>query len=142
MSYSVWSVDGYGICVDKIHTTEEKIKELVEFASKTKKHFEESFGNSFSLSEVNEYEGRESSEYGFAALLADVMTECEDIFFTACCNFDNNGYVLFEPRYPWAMGEKENTLTSEKLDKIFKKYIAVLTDEDIIINFYSVENGG
>ena len=40
------------------------------------------------------------------------------------------------------MTDADKTLTEEDVENIFKKYVKILTDEDINIKYYSVENGG
>ena len=40
------------------------------------------------------------------------------------------------------MTDTDKTLTKEDVENMFKKYVKILTDEDINIDYYSVENGG
>ena len=51
-------------------------------------------------------------------------------------------YLLFEPLYPWQIGEEERFLTEEKIAKLLRKYIQILSDSVLEIEYQSVENGG
>ena len=60
----------------------------------------------------------------------------------ACDSFDGKDYLLFGPDYPWNLANQKQIKTEEEVAGIFKKYIPVLTDEPIDIDYQSVENGG
>ncbi len=40
------------------------------------------------------------------------------------------------------MSDKEKNLTEEDLCKLYAKYLHVVTDEDLVVEYKSVENGG
>lgn len=71
-----------------------------------------------------------------------VITEAENISLDTANDFDGKWYVLLLPSYPWNhLSTEEQSLTRDKTEAIFKKYIKVLTD-DVCVDYYSVENGG
>ena len=146
MSYHTWSVDGYGICTDDIETTKEKIEKLLGLAPK----FNEEVRNYFKGAEINSPELDDYLEYdqdyrsGVAFLLQAVIEEAENVKLGIADDFDGEHYLLLCPAYPWAsLTEEEKRIDAkEKADELFKKYIKVLTDTDVNINYQSVENGG
>lgn len=49
--------------------------------------------------------------------------------------------MLFVPDYPWNQKNRKRLETEEEVFKLFRKYISVLTDEPIFIDYRSIENG-
>ena len=149
MSYHTWSTDGYGFCVNGINTTAEKVETLLlhapKFSARLKEYFKDIDIDTPTIDDYLAYEDDESCELrkGLAAILAGVIEETEHIELTAVDDFDCNWYVLLEPSYPWAkISIEELSLTKESLKEIFQKYIKILTDKDVSIDYCSVENGG
>ena len=146
MSYHTWTVDGYGICTNDIETTKEKVEKLLKLAPK----FNEDIQNYFKETEINEPDLDDYLEYdqdyysGVAYLLQNVIEEVENIRLDIADDFDSYYYLLLCPSYAWVEHtEEEKTLdTREKVDELFKKYIKVLTEKEIDIDYRSVENGG
>lgn len=146
MSYHTWSTDGYGFCASDIQTTVPKIQSLLlcapEFATKLAKDFKADNIINPTLDDYLDYEDIDCCK-GIAYILREVISEAENIDIDAADDFDGNWYVLLLPSYPWAkISLEEKTLTKEKIKEIFVKYIKVLTDEDVYIDFCCVENGG
>lgn len=79
---------------------------------------------------------------GLATILKEVIQEAEHVEFTACDDYDGAEYLLFEPLYPWQICEEERFLTEEKIAKLLRKYIQILSDSVLEIEYQSVENGG
>jgi hypothetical protein len=77
-----------------------------------------------------------------AALLKEVILEVEGLDLLACDSEDGDKYLIYEPSYPWKLSEVERSLTEERLQEMFKRYIGVLTDKPIDITYQEVENGG
>ena len=154
MSYETWHEYGYGICVDDIDTTEEKVFALVHLAPNFEKIFynwiesfredrdPESIAELITMNDIYEYDGDNYCDNGIGPIVSAVIKECEDIELLSCADFDCNHYIIFPTMYPWCMSEKEKNMTEEDIKEIFTKYIRVLTDQEIDISYQSVENGG
>ncbi len=151
MSYHVWSTNGYGICTDGINTTEERLLQLIKMAPSFAAGYiewaestngEGEFIEEATLEELLEWE----DDYGYvglAPIMRAVLEEKENICFVVAENFNGVQYLLFEPFYPWSVvSPEENDATKEGIAEILRKYVRVLTDEPIDVEYYSVENGG
>ncbi len=145
MSFQTWHNYGYGICTDDISCNSvEKMQDLLRFAPK----FRESLNKWFVEAEIDEpsyddyIESDQDYSLGLATILYEVIKEAEKIEFLACDDFNGKNYLIFPPIYPWDIARKEKRLTEKKIQKILRKYIAILTDEEIEITYQSVENGG
>ena len=143
MSYHTWSTDGYGFCVDHINTTTEKV---VALASTDKdllsalQLLAEEIGcelNKLTLEDLDKLEG-DCCERGLTHILKTAISRELPVIWAD--NFDGQNYILLEPIYPWSRYERD--YSREEVDEIYKKYIKFLTDEEIDIDYQSVENGG
>ena len=145
MSYHCWTTDGYGFCVDDIHTTPKRLMELAAMNKKVLRRVEAYLdeyypgwtSESLNMEDFNDLEG-DCGETGLAHVLYEVI----DLRVTVTSDFDNRYYILYEPSYPWSIPDGEEHLTEEDVLRIFRKYISVVTDENIFIYYQSVENGG
>ena len=148
MSYSTWIINGYGICIDDIETTAEKLLKLAsmnkDVLKDVREYLDEIYPNGYNdedltIDDFNELEG-EYCEKGIAYVLYQVIDSDTPIEFA----YDYYGvqYILYTPTYPWFMTDADKTLTEKVIENIFKKYVKILTDKDINIDYYSVENGG
>lgn len=152
MSYETWHTYGYGICTDNIKTTPERIEQLLllapEYAAKihaTLTEWEDGewkFVNATEEDYLMAVEEFDSGYYGLASLLRSVIYEAEGINLTACDNFDCCTFLVYEPCYPWQIREKNRDLTEEKLWELFDKYVSILTDEMLDVDYQSIGNGG
>lgn len=144
MSYKTWTTDGFGFCVDDINTTPEKLLKLAAMepsVDKIVKDYIEDLNISIDELTVDDFDYLEGEyyEHGIAYILYNVISEIPIVFADDYCGIP---YILYCPSYPWSMNEKEHILSQDDVEEIFKKYIKILTDENIIIDYYSVENGG
>ena len=147
MSYHCWTTDGFGFCVDDIHTTPKRLIELAAMNEEVLRRVEEYLNEehpgwtieSLNMEDFNDLEGN-YGETGLAHVLYKVIFAELDV--TVASDFDNKYYILYEPSYPWNMPKNEENLTSDDVFKVFWKYISVVTDEYIFIDYRSVENGG
>lgn len=147
MSYHCWTTDGFGFCVDDIHTTPKRLMELAAMNEEVLRRVEEYLNEehpgwtieSLNMEDFNDLEGN-YGETGLAHVLYKVIFAELDV--TVASDFDNKYYILYEPSYPWNMPKNEENLTSDDVFKVFWKYISVVTDEYIFIDYRSVENGG
>lgn len=154
MSYSTWHDYGFGICVDDIKTTEDKVFELVHLAPNFEKDFyqwienfredgdPESIAELMTMDQIDEYEDRSCCMRGLGVIIKGVIEECEDIHLLACDDFNGYQYLIFSMQYPWYMSEKEKSMTEKDVYDLFNKYVSILTDEFVSIDYQEVENGG
>lgn len=145
MSFQTWHIYGYGICTSDIgETTVERIETLLLEAPELKKDIQKYFKEQeISSPEVIDYlEYDQEYRLGLVSLLKEAIEESEEIQLTACEDFEEQIYLLYEPSYPWNVPEKERGLTEKKIKEILMKYVKILTDADIEYDYYSPENGG
>ena len=145
MSYHTYSVDGYGFSVDDIDTTAVKIRRLLlsapEFDKEVRNELKDIGIVNPTLEDYLEYDQDYSS--GLAYILQQVIKEAEDIDLVIADNFDCEWYVLLCPAYPWEnISKQQKSLSIEKVTEIFNRYINILTDSPVSIEYQSVENGG
>lgn len=148
MSYHTWSTDGFGFCVDDIKTTPERVLKLAALNKKTLNDLREYLDSIYEdgykdenliMDDFDDFEGNYGDQ-GLSTILREVIeTEIPIVF---ADDFDCVNYILYCPSYPWTLKEKEKDLTKDDVKEILTKYIKILTDEPIDIDFYSVENGG
>lgn len=149
MSYHCWTTDGYGFGVDDIHTTPKRLMELAAMNKRVLHKVEEYLSERYpgwpleftalSMCDFNDLEG-DYGETGLAYVLYEVIFA--ELTVTVTSDFDSRYYILYEPYYPWSIPNGEENLTKEDVLRIFRKYISVVMDEDIFIDYQSVENGG
>lgn len=146
MSYCEWIEYGYGIKTNNINTTPDKVLDLLSRTTNTREDFEEWVEedniNTNNIKEILKYQGGPGGIHGIGAILSDVIYENEEIEFYNCFDYDGNEYLLYIPSYPWFLSEKEKNMRKEELEKILVKYISILTDEEIILDYYECHNGG
>ena len=151
MSYHIWISHGYGICVDDIDgVTMGGLLEFVHKAPEFEKNFLEWLNESYEepideldVSEVLDEWDDNWCYKGIGPILRDVINEAEDLRMYIADDFGGVQYLMLSPRYPWSeISAKERELTQEALDEIFHKYLRLLTNKKINIDYQSVENGG
>ena len=148
MSYHTWTTYGFGFCVDDIDTTPEKLLKLAAMKSDVLKDVREYLNDIFNgeeykdeeltIGDFDELEG-DYCERGVAYVLYHVIDDIRVVF---ADDYNGTPYILFCPRYPWNIKENEKNLSENDVIKIFAKYVNILTDKPIEIDYQSVENGG
>lgn len=148
MSYHTWTTYGFGFCVDDIDTTPEKLLKLAAMNSDAIKEVREYLDDIFdgreykdeelTLSDFDDLEG-DYCERGITYVLYHVINEISIVF---ADDYNGTPYILYCPHYPWTMNEGEKDLSEADVTEIFAKYIRVLTDQPVEIDYQSVENGG
>lgn len=144
MSYCTWHTYGYGICTAKLNPGADRIKALIHLAP----IFEEKVNLFFQQQGVldpttEDYLELDQDYYcGLATIIQNVIEEAEGLKLTSCDDYDCNQYLLYQPSYPWTLSKAEMTLTEEDVRLIFARYISILSDEPLEVDYYSVENGG
>ena len=145
MPYHTYHNYGYGLCIDNITIDSiDRIRLLLNKAPILKKDVDAWFEEcGISEPTLKDYEDLDQdSGMGFAYLLKEVILEREKIELLACRDFDDRTYLMYEICYPWYMTRKEKRLTPEKLDKIFNRYLRILTDQPYKLGDVESENGG
>ena len=145
MSFYTWHTYGYGICVSDIGSVSvEKLNELFHKAPGVEKAVNDWLKNcdieNPTWDDYMEYD--EDFNLGLAMFLKEVILECEGIELTACNDFNDNQYLLYEPSYPWRLPEEEFSLTEARIKEIILKYVSILTEQQIEVGYYDPENGG
>lgn len=148
MSYKVYINYGYGVCTDDLepHVNKETFTKLVSLAPNYKesiKNFLESLEDVSSFEDNDLYPDICDFEYSIAEVLAQVIKETENIEFTACSNFDDYHYLIFQPVYPWSqVSETEKKLTMDKIEEVIYKYTSIFVKDKLVADYQEVENGG
>lgn len=152
MSYHRYTTDGFGVCVNDLEgIDEQKTFELLKYAPKAEKNFFEFLEKEgivpeeLSMDILDDYEIQSACGIGtgICAILWDVIWETEDIDLYIAHDVGGVQYLLFCPVYPWSnVTQAERSMTKERMEEIFRKYIGVLTSEPFDVEYYSVEKGG
>lgn len=152
MSYKTWTEYGYGICTDdlKKEIKLDRLLKLIKMAPTVNKRIQE-FISSECEEEVEIYDILVSyvEDYGdinfggLAEILHEVILELEGIDLYVCTDYDGACYLIYLPDYPWNIqrNEKEKNLDEETLCNIFGKYLHIVTDEIIKVDYRAVKNG-
>lgn len=151
MSYHYWTVDGFGFCVDDIDYDKLTIEHILKLASMDEKLFQKVRNyldeiceehdityDELTIDDFDELEG-EYGDRGLAHIFLNVIKEIHIVFTD---DYDGVPYILYVPKYPWSMKEEEKNITKEDVIAIFEKYIKILTDIPVKLDYYCVENGG
>lgn len=145
MSYVSWHTYGYGIRVSDINVASvESLKELIHMAPEYEKAVNEWIADSeITDPSVDDYLDFDQDYcMGLASMLKEIIEEAEKVRFTACDDCYSNLFLVYEPKYPWYLPETERSLDEESIADILRKYVSIITDEEIAIDYYSAENGG
>lgn len=146
MGYQTWHNYGYGIRTDNIKTTADKMAELIKLAPKFAEEVRNNFIEDYetdnpTMDDYLDYD--QDYMHGIGYFLREVIEEAEDVRLETVDNYDGNVFCILMPDYPWAkLTEAEKGLTEEKLDELFNKYVKILTDDVIKVEYQEVENGG
>lgn len=156
MSMQTWVNYGYGVKANDIQTDMHRLFAFIDLAPNFKKEYYEWLEDNYSIKETNKdtpiwailsmddilcYEDTYGND-GIAAILLNVMTEKEKIDFYGTVDYNGDAYVMYPPAYPWQLREEEHGITQDFLTQVFKKYIKMLTEEEIEVDFYAAENFG
>ena len=147
MSYVSWHICGYGICVSDIEDLSvERLEKLIAMAPIFQKDVQEWLTEREitepTVEDYLEYAYDQDLHLGLAPILQEVILEAENVDLVACNDFYNAEYLLCCPSYPWSHTEYRQLPTEEAADELFRKYVSVLTDQEIETDYRSVENGG
>ena len=147
MTLGSWHVYGYGIRVDDIDTTPQKLMELAkkypdvynivqEYLNK--RNISEAEVSKLNVSIFDDLEN-EYGAHGVSWFLYETLDG--GITFTYVTNYDGEEFIIMEPCLPWHYSTIEISLTEDDVKKVFMNCISVLTDQEIEITYKSIENG-
>lgn len=145
MSYHTWITYGYGVRTDNIKVKSlEALQNLIAHAPLAKEDFKNWFeeNNIESPTIEDYYEYDENDGCHLAAILRMVILETEGVEFTACNNFSDQDFLIYEPIYPWGLTEIDKTMTKEKMESILCKYLSMITEIVPEFGYQEAENGG
>ena len=148
MSYITYINYGYGVCTDDLeqYVNKETFTRLVSLAPNYKesiKDFLENLEDVSSFSDSDLYLDICDFDYSIAEVLAQVIRETKKIEFTACSDFDDHHYLIFQPVYPWdRVSEAEKKLTTDTIEEIIYEYTSIFTKDKLVADYQAVENGG
>ena len=145
MSHHTWHNYGYGICTDKLENAEvSRIQALIRCAPEYEKVVNKLLQDrGITEPTTDDYLELEiNGPYGIASILQDVILEAEHLLFSAWDDYNSNNYLLYMPSYPWHLQRNEHNLTEEAVRQVFAKYVTILSDEVLEVDYESVENGG
>ena len=132
---------GYGIITSKIKIKDvERLKELIHRLPCYEEDVEAYFkAENIPEPTIEDYLSYLEDDNGLAGLLETLVYDEEGISLYACS--DNNGdyYLIYPEAYPWHLVALDLSLSEEKLKAIFQKYVALLTDEPIEIDYQRCE---
>lgn len=145
MSYSSWHNYGYGVCTTPIQNVSlEQLESLLDKAPRLYnsilKWMDKHGVDTPTIEDYQQWMDHNYS-YGITELLSEVINEAEQIPLTACDDYNCETYLIYQPSYPWNLKSNELLLTEEGLDDIYRTYIPLLTDEELVIEHQSAENG-
>ena len=146
MSYHTWITYGYGVKVDEIKTTPERLLKLAavkpELLEKVTEFLNESLEEyeveKLTLEDFEDFDTVNDSS-GTGIILYEAIDEFTVEYVD---DYDGQTYVVFAQAYPWQMSEQEKALTENNVKEVFEKYIKILTDEPVRVDYWSIENGG
>lgn len=145
MSYTTWHTYGYGICVSKIRVGDvHRLEKLISLAPKYQAEVKE-WLTECGISEpaYEDYlEFDQDYMLGLATILKEVIHEAEGIELAACDDYEGDEYLLYCPDYPWNQAKRKQFGSEDAVEELLRKYVSVLTDEPVTIEYKSVENGG
>lgn len=159
MSYKTWHEYGYGIVVDDVREsadqnfTVEKLLNFIHCAPKLEERYlkwlhanydsevTDELYEDIGVNELLEYEG-DCCYCGLAPIMREVILENEGIDLYVCDDFDGVQYLLYLPSYPWFIKDAEKNLAEEDITEIFRKYVSMLTDKPVNIDYLECQNGG
>lgn len=151
MAYENLTWYGYGICTSELTKEIEidRLLGLIKTAPELHKKITRFFTDSGSLENIETYDiltvyvetCEDYNSGGLAEILREAIMETEKIDLMVCEGYESETYLLFGPRYPWTEStEEEKNLTEEKLNEIFRKYLSIVTDEELEVGYWKVEN--
>lgn len=143
---------GYGVCVEDIKVEKNRLLALIQMAPKFYEGYQE-WEEEWKLGEGREpdvddilkdfVENYTQFSYeSLASILQEAIKELEGIDLTVCEDWKRGIYLVYTPDYPWYIRErpKEQNLTEEDLVAIYAKYLTIVTDSELDVDYQEVED--
>lgn len=142
--YNTWHIYGYGVCVDELEFSLEKLKSLISQAPKFEKELRKYFKKQKIHNPTKEdYLEYDDSSSGIAYILQRIINEAENIKLSIADDINDSWFLLLCPSLPWYnISKEESNLTEETAEFIINKYVSKLSGTTLKCNYCSVENGG
>lgn len=145
MSYCTWHNYGYGIITTKLDIDSvERIEALLSLAPDYRAEIHQWFEDcEITEPTVDDYLNFDQDyNLGIATILRVVIQEAEKIEFLACDDCNCQRFLMYPPMYPWQIRENDRGMNQEKVEQILKKYVSIVSDTELDIDFQEAENGG
>lgn len=151
MSYETWIIEGRGVRLTDVETSVERVEKLLEMEPEIREtvhaQIREQIGDPKAPTSLEDYEAYEFEEAGYStgigAILVAIIKKREGYELSVVDDFDGNQFLIFEKTYPWLMTSRcETGLTKGGLDEAISRYIKILTDKEIEVEYQRAENGG
>ena len=145
MSYESWHNYGYGIITTKLEINSvERIEALLSLAptyqAEIHRWFEECEITEPTVDDYMDYD--QDYNLGIATILRIVIEEVEKVEFLACDDCNCQRFLMYPPMYPWQNKEVDREMTKERITEILTKYVSIVSDTELEIDFQEAENGG
>ena len=135
---------GYGIITSHIKVEDiEKLKALIhrlpEYEKDLNVYFE---AENITEPTIKDYYTYMEDYNGLAGVFETLIYEEEGIELCACSDDNGDFYLLYPESYPWYMGKLDLSMTEDKLKQLFQRYVALLTDKQVDIDYQRCEKCG
>ena len=145
MSYCSWHNYGYGIITSKLKIdSTERIEALLSLAPEYQKElhtwFEDCEITEPTVEDYLEYD--QDYNLGIATILRVVIQEAERVEFLACDDCNCQRFLMYPKLYPWQITDVDHNMTKERVQEILRKYVSIVSDTELEIDFQEAENGG
>lgn len=154
MSAVAWHLYGFGINANKINTTADKLRELIDMSIYVKELFIEWINDYYDLlldepdSAEKKYNSMTIDDFcnvndsygdyqncGLAGIIHLMIGEMENMPMASACDCNNNNnYIIMPSYYPWEVTDcpaLQNINCENDIKLIFTKYIKILTDQSL-----------
>lgn len=145
MGYKTWHNYGFGVCVTKLKiNSPERVGKLIGLTKRFRKDVQEYFDEcEITEPTMDDYKELDQDYYnGVAYVLQQVIDEKEHLELSVCDDFEGNRHLLYMPDYPWFTPWRYWFISEKKVERIIRKYLSMLTDDEFEVEYLSAENGG
>ena len=145
MSYESWHNYGYGIITTKLEIDSvERIEALLALSPEYQAEIHQWFEDcEITEPTVNDYlEFDQDYNLGIATILRIVIQKAENVEFLACDDRHCQRFLMYPKLYPWQMQGSDRDVTKERVEEILKKYVSIVSDTKLEIDYKEAENGG
>lgn len=145
MAHCHWCTCGYGVCVEELDFTVDRLEKLVSKAPEFKKELDEYFEDC-GITKPNIYDYFAYDEYSrgqIAFILQRVIEEAEGIELCYADDRNCDRYLYLCPTYPWEeVSDKMKNLTLDEVKEVMQKYISILSDKELEYDYQFIIDEG